>query len=68
MTNIGISNRRKKVSPPASIQEIEFELIKIINEFQKKNQQLIIVFDELDKVDTNLRDMVNKKGFHQSGI
>lgn len=61
MTNIGISNRRKKVSPPASIQEIEFELIKIINEFQKKNQQLIIVFDELDKVDTNLRDMVNKK-------
>ena len=61
MTNIGISNRRKKVSPPASIQEIEFELIKIINEFQKKNLQLIIVFDELDKVDTNLRDMVNKK-------
>lgn len=60
MTAIGISNRKKKVSPPASIQEIEFELIKILEMFQQKNLQLIIVFDELDKVDTNLRDMVEK--------
>ena len=60
MTAIGISNRKKKVSPPASIQEIEFELIKILEMFRQENLQLIIVFDELDKVDTNLRDMVEK--------
>lgn len=55
-------SKQKQVFSPASIQEIEFELISIFdrmhNYFSKKEERkkIIIIFDELDKVDTNQRN------------
>lgn len=48
----------KQTTPPASIQEIEFELIEVLNQVEKAktNRRFIIIIDELDKVDTNHRN------------
>lgn len=48
----------KQTTPPASIQEIEFELIEVLNQVKKAktNRRFIIIIDELDKVDTNHRN------------
>lgn len=47
------SNKKSELYPPASIQEIEYYLISILNELKAKNNNLkiIFVFDELDKTD-----------------
>lgn len=52
---LGVSHSQKQTISPASIQEIEFELIEVLNNVKKSNtnKKFVIIIDELDKVDTN---------------
>ena len=45
---MGFSHNQKQTTPPASIQEIEFELIEILNHVKKTktNRKFIIIIDE----------------------
>ncbi|GAB5522849.1 MAG: hypothetical protein Roseis2KO_07210 [Roseivirga sp.] len=57
---------RKKSYPIAELQEIESELISILKEIQRlprllRKLQFIIVFDELDKIQTDLNDLIQAK-------
>lgn len=60
-STLGFSHNQKQTTPPASIQEIEFELIEILNHVKKTktNRKFIIIIDELDKVDTNHRNVTS---------
>lgn len=46
---------QKEIIPKANIQEVQYELIHILDELQKECQ-FIIVFDELDKIETHLHE------------
>lgn len=61
VSTLGFSHNQKQTTPPASIQEIEFELIEILNHVEKTktNRKFIIIIDELDKVDTNHRNVTS---------
>lgn len=61
VSTLGFSHNQKQTTPPASIQEIEFELIEILNHVKKTktNRKFIIIIDELDKVDTNHRNVTS---------
>lgn len=58
---LGLSHNKTQTTPPASIQEIEFELIEILNHVKqaRTNRKFIIIIDELDKVDTNHRSITD---------
>lgn len=58
---LGLSRSKTQTTPPASIQEIEFELIKVLDLVKRAKtcRRFIFIIDELDKVDTNHRNITD---------
>ena len=52
-SKLGFSVKENIKNPPASIQEIEYELIEAFKELRgiKQNEHYVVIFDELDKID-----------------
>ena len=52
-SKLGFSAKENVKTPPASIQEIEYELIEAFKELRgiKQNEHYVVIFDELDKID-----------------
>lgn len=49
-----LQDKYQRVLPPATLQEIEYELIEVIKRYNRysRNPRLIVIFDELDKIAT----------------
>lgn len=57
LKTFSFGHKRKRDLPPATVQEIEYDLIEALNLLKEnnKNLKIIIIFDELDKADSGRR-------------